>query len=162
MKGPLQGSLCLCPLGDCATSVSTMSSIGLAPGGELFRSPQSPEFSWQPFGHQFKEKLTTYFAQVPWACRSGESCWKSIVTYWIDSGLKAWFRRRHGGRGLKEQLKMGGAFWHLRSVWEEHYHLMGQEGGVREEGLGQALRLVILPCGYSPISCWWAASQWFN
>lgn len=42
MKGPLQG---------------------LAPGGELFRSPQSLESSWKPCRHQFKKKVDHVFCQ---------------------------------------------------------------------------------------------------
>lgn len=34
---------------------------GLAPGGELFRSPQSLESSWKPCRHQFKKKVDHVF-----------------------------------------------------------------------------------------------------
>lgn len=46
---------------------------GLAPGGELFRSPQSLESSWKPCRHQLRKKLTTYFALASWTHRGGAS-----------------------------------------------------------------------------------------
>lgn len=59
---------------------------------------------------------------------------------------------------------MGGTFWHpcrskVHCVGGTLYHLVGQEVRVREEGLGQVLRLAILLCGSSPISCCWVAAQ---
>lgn len=67
-----------------------------------------------------------------------------------------------GGGGVERADENGGSFWHLcgsKVQCGRNTISSGRTRSVREDGLGQALRLVILSCGYGHISCCWVAAQ---
>lgn len=99
---------------------------GLAPGGELFRSPQSLESSWKPCRHQFKKKVDHVFCpnildSSSWCIHMLEEYYDLLNPLRTQSMVlkEAWGFERAGenGRDFLTPAQIEGSVCRRNTIW---------------------------------------------